>query len=142
MSLIPQRSFFDTDRFFGDFFTPARREPEDSGSFFAPRIDIKELKDHYEISAELPGVNKDDIHVDLNHGVLTLEAETKQENIEKSEGRVIRQERRFGKFVRSFNLGADVHENDITASFSDGVLTLNAPKSSHEEPASHRIEVK
>ncbi len=142
MSLIPQRSFFDTDHFFGDFFTPASRETESSSSFFAPRIDIKELKDHYEISAELPGVNKDDIHVDLNHGVLTLEAETKQENIEKSEGRVIRQERRFGKFVRSFNLGADVHEKDITASFSDGVLTLNAPKSSHEEQTPHRIEVK
>jgi len=142
MSLIPHGNFFDNDRFFGDFFAPTTRGSESAGSFFAPRVDIKELEDHYEISAELPGVMKEDLHVTLDRGVLTLEAETKHEDVEEKEGKVIRQERRYGKFMRSFNLGDDIHEGDITASFKDGVLSLNAPKQKERAVKSRRIEIK
>ncbi len=54
---------------------------------------------------------------------------------------MIRQERRYGKFMRSFNLGADVHEDDIKASFKDGVLTLAAPKVVEKVTERRRIEV-
>jgi HSP20 family protein len=141
MSLIPRSSLFDTDRFLNDFWAPATSDGEGK-SFFAPRVDIKDKNDHYEITAELPGVKKDDIHVTLNDGVLTLEAETTQEDKEEREGKIIRQERRYGRYMRSFNLGGDVHEEDISASFKDGVLTLRAPKLKEKTPAQRRIDIR
>ena len=73
--------------------------------------------------------------------MLTLEAETSKEEKEEKKGKVIRQERRYGKFMRSFNLGADVQESDIKASFKDGVLTLEAPKIVEKVQERRRIEV-
>lgn len=142
MSLIPRGSFFDSDRFLNDFWAPVAREGESAAAFFAPRVDIKDKDDHYEITAELPGIRKEDIHVTLIDGVLTLEAETRKEEQEEKEGKVIRQERRYGRFMRSFNLGGDVHEEDINASFSDGVLCLRAPKLREQAPALRRIDIR
>jgi len=104
-------------------------------------VDIKELEKHYEITAELPGVNKDDVHITLEDGVLSITAEIEQENKEEEEGKVIRQERRYGKYMRSFTLGNNVQDSDISANFKDGVLTLTAPKASEEEPQKRRIEI-
>ena len=139
MTLIPRNNLFDFDRFFNDSW-PQLAEPN-GGTFFAPRVDIKEQGDHYEITAELPGVDKKDIHVHVRDGILTLEAETVKEDKEESKGKVIRQERRYGKFMRSFNLGEDVQESDIKASFKDGVLTLEAPKVVEKEKERRRIDV-
>ncbi len=141
MSLIPRGNFFDSDRFMDDFWAPLRREGEATSAFFAPRVDIKDKDDHFEITAELPGVAKDDIHLTLADGVLTLEAETKQEDKEEKDGKLIRQERRYGKLMRSFNLGGEVHEEDISADFKDGVLTLKAPKRAEPAPTTRRISV-
>ncbi len=140
MSLVPRSNFFDIDRFFGDSWPSAGAESE-MGTFFAPRVDIKELDGHYEITAELPGVAKEDIHVHVKDGILTLEAESTQEDKEEKEGKIIRQERRYGKFMRSFNLGGDVQEEDIKASFKDGVLTLNAPKLVEKPVQRRRISI-
>jgi HSP20 family protein len=139
MSLVPRSSLFDIDRFFGDQWP--RAADREMGDFFAPRVDIREADGHYEITAELPGVAKEDIHVHVNDGILTLEAEAKQEDKEEKDGKIIRQERRYGKFMRSFNLGGDVHEDDIKASFSDGVLRLEAPKMVEKPPVRRRIEI-
>lgn len=140
MSLVPRNNLFDIDRFFNDVWAP-EREQSRAGTFFAPRVDITESDGHYEITAELPGVSKDDIHVHVRDGIMTLEAETNQEDKEEKDGKVIRQERRYGKFMRSFNLGSDVQEDDIKASFKDGVLTLEAPKMVEKEPERRRIDV-
>lgn len=139
MSLVPRSSLFDVDRFFGDQWP--RATDREMGDFFAPRVDIKEADGHYEITAELPGVAKEDIHVHVNDGILTLEAESTQEDKEEKEGKIIRQERRYGKFMRSFNLGGDVHEEDIKASFTDGVLKLEAPKIVEKPPVRRRIAI-
>jgi HSP20 family protein len=139
MSLVPRNNLFDMDRFFNDSWPQAVESQ--TGTFFAPRVDIKEAEDHYEITAELPGVAKEDIHVHVKDGILTLEAETTQEDKEEKEGKVIRQERRYGRFMRSFNLGADVHEADIKASFTDGILTLEAPKLVEKPIQRRRIEI-
>ena len=139
MSLIPRNNLFDIDRFFNDSWPQAVESQ--TGTFFAPRVDIKDVDDHYEITAELPGVAREHIHVHVKDGILTLEAETSSEDKEEKGGKVIRQERRYGKFMRSFNLGADVQETDIKASFKDGVLTLEAPKAVEKEPERRRIEV-
>jgi HSP20 family protein len=86
-------------------------------------------------------VAKDDIHLTLADGVLTLEAEARQEDKEEKDGKVIRQERRYGKLMRSFNLGSEVHDDDISADFKDGVLTLKAPKRAEPAPTTRRISV-
>lgn len=139
MSLMPRNNLFDIDRFFNDSW-PQLAQPQ-TGTFFAPRVDIAEAEDHYEITAELPGVDKKDIHVHVKDGILTLEAETTQEDQEKKKGKVIRQERRYGKFMRSFNLGVDVQEADIKASFTNGVLTLEAPKIVEKVEERRRIDI-
>jgi HSP20 family protein len=139
MSLVPRSNLFDIDRFFGDSW-PQGYESQNN-TFFAPRVDIEEAGDHYEITAELPGVGKEDIHVHVKDGILTLEAEISKEDKEEKEGKVIRQERRYGKYMRSFNLGSDIQEEDIKASFKDGVLTLEAPKLVPKEPERRRISV-
>ncbi|MAT50093.1 MAG: heat-shock protein Hsp20 [Porticoccaceae bacterium] len=142
MSLIPRGSFFDVDKFFDDFWSPATQRGSNVGAFFTPRVDIKEHDGHYEISAELPGVKKEDLHITLEEGILTIEAESRQESKEEKEGRVIRQERRYGKFTRSFNLGGNVSEEDISANFDNGILTITAPKVPEVTPQQRRIEVK
>lgn len=138
-SLIPRSQLFDLDRLFSDFW-PSPIESE-IGTFFAPRVDVRETDDHYEITAELPGVAKKDIQVHVKDGVLTLEAEATQEDREEKAGRVIRQERRYGKFLRSFNLGGDVKEEDIKASFKDGILKLQAPKVVEKPVERRRITI-
>jgi HSP20 family protein len=139
MSLIPRNNLFDFDRFFNDSW-PQTGDSQ-AATFFAPRVDIKEAGDHYEITAELPGVDKKDIQVHVRDGILTLEAETTKESKEEKEGKIIRQERRYGKFMRSFNLGADISETKIKATFKDGVLKLEAPKVAEKVQERRRIEV-
>lgn len=141
MSLIPRNNIFDTDNFFSDLWPISNSQAREEG-FFTPRVDIKEVADHYEITADLPGIDKKDIHVHVHDGVLTLEAESSREDKEEKDGKVIRQERRYGKFMRSFNLGGDIKEADIKAVFKDGVLTLEAPKISTDTPKLRRIEIK
>ena len=140
MSLVPRSRLFDIDRFFDDAWPRAAINSE-MGEFFAPKVDIKEVDDHYEISAELPGIPRENIQVHVKDGILTLEAEHSEEEKEEKEGRVIRQERRYGKFMRSFNLGGEVQEEDIKASFKDGILTLEAPKVKEKVPERRRIEI-
>lgn len=141
MALIPKGSFFDIDRFVDDFWSPARTDMSAEGSFFAPHVDIVDRDDHYEITAEMPGIKKENIHITLENGVLRLEAETSHEEKEEKEGKVLRQERRYGKYMRSFDLGNNVHEEDINASFEDGVLKLTAPKVADEVPQQRRIDI-
>ena len=127
MKLVP-KNLFERNRLFEDFWSPVIWDEDYMEEFFAPKVDVKDCKDHYEINAELPGVNKDDIKVSLIDGVLILEAEVKKEDKEEKDGRYVRQERHYGKMMRRFNLGEDVKEEDIDAKFKDGVLKLRAPK--------------
>jgi HSP20 family protein len=140
MSLIPRNSLFDLDRFFDNPWLPLHSD-NPKLTTFAPKVDVKDQGDSYRISAELPGVKKEDVHVLLEGGVLTLEAESKQENTEEKDGKIIRQERRYGKFIRSFDLGPNVHESDINARFEDGVLMLTVPKAPKEATTLKRITV-
>lgn len=96
--------------------------------FRLPATDIRETAQGYEVSAELPGVKKEDIKVTLDQGVLSIEAESRQEEKQEQEGRLLRSERRYGKYLRRFALGPGVDENQVAARFEDGVLHLSVPK--------------
>lgn len=108
-----------------------------------PATDITETDDAYEVVAELPGISKEDIKVSIKDGVLTINAEREQKQEEKDKkasGRVIRQERHYGKYVRSLRLGGDIKEAEIQAAFDNGVLKLTLPKVPDTEP--RRLDIK
>ena len=130
------------NRIFDDAF-PRSRTLDDDMSLcnWRPAVDIYETPVAIILNAELPGVKKEDINISFNNGMLTLEAESREEKTEEKEGRIIRQERHYGKFSRSFDLGTDMQESDITAKFEDGVLTITAPRAEKLAPQTKRIEI-
>ena len=133
--------FNDWDRFF-DGFGRAPRLSESAGtSSIAPAIDVTETASEYRVNAELPGVKKDDLDISIQDGVLTINAETKYEHEEKEKGRIIRQERRYGKVVRSLRLGDDVNAENIKADYKDGVLSLVLPKVESVRPKKIAVDV-
>jgi HSP20 family protein len=90
-------------------------------------VDIVEMNDAFKIKAEIPGVKKEDVHVTLDNGVLTLEGERHQHREE--EGfRFHRVESEYGNFIRSFTLPANVKSSGLKAHYYDGILELDIPK--------------
>jgi HSP20 family protein len=94
---------------------------------WAPRVDVSENENAFVIKAEIPGVNKDDVKVSLENGVLTLQGERRQEREEK-DWRFHRMERSYGHFMRSFTLPGNVDEAHLKASFHNGLLEVDLPK--------------
>ena len=93
------------------------------------KTDVHEHEDHYEVDIDLPGFKKDEITLSLENGYLTVNAAKglDKDHTDKK-GRVIRQERYAGSMQRSFYVGDALTEEDITARFENGVLSLNVPK--------------
>lgn len=92
------------------------------------RVDVKEDKESYTLHAELPGVAKDDIHATVKDGLVTIQAEIKQQDTQRQDEKVLRSERYFGSVARSFALPQDVDASAAQASYENGVLTLLLPK--------------
>jgi HSP20 family protein len=98
-----------------------------------PAVDLYEKDDHFVIKAELPGVDKKNIAIDLKDRVLTLSGERSYENEVKQEN-YHRRERSYGKFQRAFTLPADVDSDKIKAEFKDGLLQIEVPKPEAQKP--------
>jgi HSP20 family protein len=116
------------DGLFNEYFRPAylaegtRDEP-------APiRFDVREVPEAYVVSAELPGVKKDEIHVEIEGNEVTIAAESKREIEAKDGDKWLRTERYFGKVARRFALPQEVDEAKAAAKFENGVLELTLPK--------------
>ena len=92
------------------------------------KVDVAEKNGAYKVSAELPGVKKEDIQVSIDGAQITLAAEVKQEKEAVQNERVLHTERVFGKATRSFTLPQEVDEAKAEAKFRDGVLELTLPK--------------
>jgi HSP20 family protein len=92
------------------------------------KIDVAEKDGEYKVLAEIPGVKKDEIQVDIEGDVVSISAETRAEKDVKEGERVIHSERYFGKISRSFRLGQEVDQAKASAKYSDGVLELVLPK--------------
>lgn len=104
-----------------------------------PRADVVENDNAWEITVELPGVDKDEVKVTIEKGNLAISGETKAEH--KDEGRgVYRLERRYGAFSRAFELPDGVDAGKIEATFKNGLLKLSVPKAAEVLPKS--IEIK
>jgi HSP20 family protein len=94
----------------------------------AIKVDVKEDSRAYQVHAELPGVNKEDIQVDVDGAVVAITAERKQDKEVNEDGRVLRTERYFGKVSRSFQLAQEIDEDNVVAKYNAGVLELTLPK--------------
>ncbi len=101
------------------------------------KMDIKEADGMYTVKAEIPGVNKDDIHVSVDGNRVSISAEIKRQKEETEGERVIHRERSYGMASRSFSLADEVDQNGIQAKYADGVLELTLPK----KPGSQRREI-
>jgi HSP20 family protein len=104
------------------------------------KLDVKEDDKAYTVHAELPGVKKEDIHVQVDGNRVSLSAEIKRESEQREGEKVLRTERYFGQVSRSFQLAQDIDEGGAQAEFSDGVLKLVLPKK--DKPTSRRIAIK
>ena len=122
------------NRFFDDSFFRAGFSDNDLAlSAWHPMADIYDDNDHIVIKAELPGIDKKDISIDLKDGVLTLKGERNVEKEEK-EDNYYRRERSFGKFERAFTLPTGLDPEKIKADYKDGVLKIEIPKPEKEKP--------
>lgn len=128
-----EKEFFDFDDWFDDFPMPF----EKAHKFM--RTDIKETDKEYIIEAEIPGVKKDDIKIELYDNRLTIKAEVKHEEKIENEN-FIRKERRFGSCQRTFYL-ENVKQEDIKAKYEDGVLKVILPKEKETKPNMRNIDI-
>ena len=126
------------DDFFGDFpfyyddraMKDAEKKLYGHKANHVMKTDIKEMNNGYELVVDLPGFKKDEVHAALENGYLTISAEKglDKDEKEKETGRYIRRERYAGACSRSFDVGKEVHQDDIKAEFKHGILTLFVPK--------------
>jgi len=92
------------------------------------RVDVEETPESYVVKADVPGVKKDDISVDIAGNTVTIKAEVKQENSDRSNSNMLHTERYYGEERRSFTLPQDVDESHAEAKYENGVLHLRLPK--------------
>lgn len=131
-----------------DPYRPFRGLDELERSFFSGnelggfKTDIQDTGDAYVLEADLPGVKKEDIHIDIDGDYLSITAQRSASREQKDEqGSYIRCERSYGSFSRSFDISA-VRAEDITAAYDNGVLTLTMPKREKTVPTTRRLEIK
>jgi HSP20 family protein len=136
----------DMDRMLEDFFGrrtrpwwPERWSRTDELELRAPAVDVFEEKDDIVVKAELPGIEKDNIEVNLTDHTLTIKGEKKKEEEVKEEN-YYRSERSYGSFVRTVELPKDVRSDKVKAAFKNGILEVRMPKT--EEAKAKEIKVK
>ena len=137
---VAPRGFFDD--FTSDFFKPLL----DGFGMIRPdqamKVDVKDEGDRYTLEADMPGVSKDNLKVEVANGTLTISADYDEKEEEKGEDdKYVYRERRCGSMRRSFNVEG-IREDDITAEFKDGVLKLTLPKQEVKAiPEARAIEI-
>ena len=125
-SLMDVFSDFDRDFFRG--FDNTDRALYGKRAHNMMKTDVRETDGGYEVDVDLPGFAKDELHLDLDQGYLTISAEKAVDKNEEKNGRMLRQERYAGKLQRTFYVGDTLTEQDIHASYENGVLHLTLPK--------------
>jgi HSP20 family protein len=112
---------------------------EGSARMWAPRTDMVETADNYEIRLDLPGLSKDDLKINMQERQLTVSGERRHE-ARNEDDEFVRVERAFGHFHRSFTLPQSIQEDNIEASYENGVLTVTVPKAEESKPRQIAIQ--
>ena len=136
MNIVRWNPFEEFDHLFKNR-TPTRGGSLDAD--WAPSVDIVESDKEFLIKAELPEVKKEDIKVNVEHGVLTLSG---ARSSEKTDEKAHRTERFFGSFSRSFTLPENVNKEDILAENKDGMLYLHLPKVKPANKSAYKVDVR
>ncbi|HEX9142653.1 MAG TPA: Hsp20/alpha crystallin family protein [Candidatus Binatia bacterium] len=145
--LIPWRPERDIDQMFEDFlgrrlrpFWPERWWPATGMEITTPSVDLYEEKDDIVVKVELPGMEKDNIEVNLTDNRLTIKGEKKKEEEVKKEN-YYRSERSYGSFIRAVELPRDVQADKIKAVFKNGVLEVRLPKTEEAKKKETKIKI-
>lgn len=136
--LITRNGMLDFRNIFDDFFSDSFMP----GFFTAAnpmKADIRETEKEYVIDAEIPGARKEDISLELRDDTLTIAVEHREESNEEKDN-FIRKERRYGSFSRSFYV-ENVRNEEVTAKYNDGILSVTLPKSKETRQNKHRIQI-
>ncbi|HEY7317172.1 MAG TPA: Hsp20/alpha crystallin family protein [Candidatus Binatia bacterium] len=152
-AVVPRRAsselspWGELDRMFESFlerrlrpFWPERWWPTTGMEISAPALDVYEEKDDIVVKAELPGMEKDNIEVNLSDNRLTIKGEKKKEEEVKKEG-YYRSERSYGSFVRSLELPSEVQTDKIKAAFKNGVLEIRLPKTEEAKKKETKVKI-
>lgn len=107
---------------------------------WVPAVDISEDDKEYLITAELPGIEKSDVHIKVENGLLVISGERRSEHEEKK-ARQHRIERSYGSFARAFSLPEEVESDKIHAAFKNGELALHLPKNEKAKPKNIDIKI-
>jgi len=127
------------DRRFDRFYRTLDEDSEGICECY-PLVDIKETKDEFVIYAELPGISKDDVKINIADDILTISGEKKEEA--KQDGHTYhRIERTYGKFQRNFTLPVHIQADKVRATFKNGILTITLPKKEEVKPKEVSISV-
>jgi HSP20 family protein len=117
----------------GEFPTPS------SGGDWMPAVNVEETRDELVLTAELPGMAREDVNIEVENNILTISGERSEERTEGEEKRYHLWERHYGSFQRSFTLPRTVQPEQITADFEHGLLRIRMPKAA--EAKTRRIEI-
>lgn len=128
------------NKLFQDAFSRANIDEDFALSAWKPVVDIFDKDEAIVIHAELPGVKKEDVAIEVKDNVLTLRGE-RTESKEIKEDKYYRKERTFGSFHRAFTLPAAVNPDSIRATFKDGVLEIEIPKPEEQKPKQVKISI-
>ena len=136
----PTRSLItDFDRIFDSMFTHDLPQFSSTNSWMLA-VDVNETEKEFFLSADMPGLDKNDVSVDIHDGVITIKGELAIDNEKSTDGYQIR-ERQLGSFNRSLRLPDNVNEDKVAAKFKNGVLTVTLPKTKEILPEGRQIKI-
>jgi len=130
------------ENLFRSTFEPiSERETERGELVYTPPVELCERDNKFELKAQLPGIKKEDIDIEVTNESIKIKAETKEEKKEEEEN-LYRSEFRYGKYMRTIPLPEEVKSNEAEADYKDGVLTISVPKAQKEEKQVKRLTIK
>ena len=136
----PMNVFDDMDTMIHSFFNTDWNFPVRDTRNWSPAVDVKETDNSFVLTADIPGLTKKDIKVNVANGKLSISGERTYETDQENDNYHYR-ERRFGTFDRSFKLPDTVDEDNISASFKNGILSIELPKNEVEIPKDRLIKI-
>ena len=136
----PASIFDDMNKMISNVYENDWNFPVRSKTNWSPEVDVKESDNSFTLTADIPGLTKKDVNLNVSDNVLSIYGERKVED-EKESGNFHYRERRYGSFSRTFNLPETVKEEDISASFKNGILIVELPKHEVALPKEREIKI-
>ncbi|MEA2157226.1 MAG: hypothetical protein QOE11_3366 [Solirubrobacteraceae bacterium] len=128
----------EVNRLFSSFFDTQTGANGAAARRWMPAMDLVETAEHFVLKADLPGISEQDVNIEIEHGLLTISGERRDEQEEQHEG-YYRIERATGAFSRSLTLPEGIEPEAVTASFDNGVLEVRIPKPAKPTPRKVQI---